>query len=145
MDFNFTKTIINGLKFWTKELVKEKVTSIEEEITASETNSKTYTDEQISSSEESVKSYVDEQIGSIDIPEHTWESLPDKPFGGEIQEKVTGISSQYTGFSEEGNLTAKDPVIDEDALIMMTESGLVTPVGNDTILLTDDTGKIFIV
>ena len=62
MNFDFTKTIINGLKFWTKEFVEDKVTSVEDKITASETNSKTYIDNEISSSEESTKSYVDDAL-----------------------------------------------------------------------------------
>lgn len=75
MNFDFTKTIINGLKFWTKEFVEDKVTSVEDKIITSETNSKTYTDEQISSSEESTKSYIDEQVGSIEIPEQVQSNL----------------------------------------------------------------------
>ena len=61
------------------------------------------------------------------------------------QDVITGTEGQYVGFDADGAATAKDPIIDEDALIMMTEFGLITPTGNETTLLTDDEGKIFII
>ena len=61
------------------------------------------------------------------------------------QDVITGVEGQYVGFDADGAATAKDPIIDEDARIMMTEFGLITPAGNETTLLTDDEGKIFII
>ena len=63
----------------------------------------------------------------------------------EKQDELVGVEGQYVGFDADGKATAKDPIIDEDALIMMTEFGLITPTGNETTLLTDDEGKIFII